>query len=89
MKPEFSLVNRDDVVKLRSVPGQVQQVKGQNTFFFTIGGEGQIKALEISRFLSSAQSGAPCVCLCTPLLNGPISKNREQRSGILNIVRDP
>ena len=25
----------------------------------------------------------------TPLLNGPISKNREQRSGILHIVRDP
>ena len=25
----------------------------------------------------------------TPLLNGPISKNRDQRSGILHIVRDP
>ena len=25
----------------------------------------------------------------TPLLNGPISKNREQRRGILHIVRDP
>ena len=27
--------------------------------------------------------------LCTPLLNGPISKNCDQRSGILHIVRDP
>ena len=25
----------------------------------------------------------------TPLLNGPISKNHDQRSGILHIVRDP
>ena len=27
--------------------------------------------------------------LVTPLLNGPITKNRVQRSGILHIVRDP
>ena len=25
----------------------------------------------------------------TPLLNGPLAKNRDQRSGILHIVRDP
>ena len=25
----------------------------------------------------------------TPLLNGPINKNFDQRSGILHIVRDP
>ena len=27
--------------------------------------------------------------LHTPLLNGPSNKNRDQRSGILHIVRDP
>ena len=27
--------------------------------------------------------------LHTPLLNGPLAKNRDQRSGILHIARDP
>ena len=27
--------------------------------------------------------------LGTPLLNGPLAKNRDRRSGILHIVRDP
>ena len=29
------------------------------------------------------------ILLNTPLLNGPINKNCDQRSGILHIVRDP
>ena len=44
--------------------------------------------------LSSFRLDSPAVAFAarktgTPLLNGPLAKNRDQRSGILHIARDP
>ena len=42
-----------------------------------------------SFFIAKREVYRPKNTLNTPLLNGPINKNRVQRSGILHIVRDP